>query len=117
MQAIQVALVVPDDPTRDLHVFLEPLKELLIETGETVSDPAVRDFLAGQKGSSKTARLARDILSISPHPDRSKRVAAAARALSGRLDRAGRWLRAAGDPTPTPPSAAAGSPPPFRPPR
>ncbi len=80
-------------PPKDLHVLLELLKELLVETGGSLAT-AASTYLKGLKVSGKTAKLAKDLLGIAGGSDNaSSRRAAAARALTGRLERAERWGR------------------------
>ncbi len=80
-------------PPRDLHLFLELLKELLVETGERLTVPEAVDSLRGLKVSGKTAKLARELLGLEERPAATARRSAAVRALAGRVERALRWTR------------------------
>ena len=95
-QALQIAIVNLLPPPRDLHLALELLKELLVETGQCLSGPGIREYLGGLNVSGKTAKLARDLLGIEVDPDHSSRRTAAALALAGRIERAERWMKCRG---------------------
>jgi hypothetical protein len=92
-RALQVTLVGLLPPPRDVHLLLELLHELLVETGEPLSTPGSEEYLRDMKGSGKTGKLARDLLSLVARLDSSSRSSAAARALAGRIERAERWTR------------------------
>ncbi len=90
-RAVQGALAGLAERPRDLHVLLELLKELLIETAERLSVPATEAFLRGLTVSGKTAKLSNDVLGLAGGSPEASRSAAIARALAGRLERAQRW--------------------------
>lgn len=73
---------------RDLHHLLTVLLENAILIGHPVSEPS-RRLLSSITGSSKTAKLAEQILAVSAAPDGMQRVQESA--LSASLDRAERW--------------------------
>jgi hypothetical protein len=92
--AIQYALRDPlAEPPRDLLALLELLKELLIEVGEPLSLVEMRAWLAGWKASGKTARVVKELLSLTENGNPAVRRAAALRALGQRIERAERWSR------------------------
>jgi hypothetical protein len=91
-QALQLALVGLSPPPRDIRVLLELLKELLVEIGEGLSVPEAADYLRSLKVSGKTGKLSQDLLCLAGRTGPSSRLAAA-RALTGRVERAGRWTR------------------------
>jgi hypothetical protein len=70
-----------------------PLKELLVETGQGLSAPGIKEYLGGLSVSGKTAKLTRDLLGIEVNADHSSRRAAATQALAGRTQRAERWMQ------------------------
>jgi uncharacterized protein DUF6493 len=92
-QALQIAIVDLLPPPRDLHVALELLKELLVETGQRLSAPGIKEYVRGLSVSGKTAKLTRDLLGIEVNADNSSRRAAATQALAGRARRAERWMQ------------------------
>jgi Family of unknown function (DUF6493) len=92
-RAVELGVVGLPSPPRDLHALFELLKELLVETGEGLSDAGTESYLRGLKVSGKTAKLKRDLLSVVRRSDPSNRLAAAAQALAGRVERAERWMR------------------------
>lgn len=91
--AIQHAVAGLSSTPKDLHVLLELLRELLVETGDGLSVAGVGDLLRGFKGSGKTAKIAPDLLGLTVDPASPSRPAAAARALAGRIARSERWAR------------------------
>jgi hypothetical protein len=91
--AIQIAMAEGlADPPRDLLSLLELLKELLVQSGETVSPQSLRTWLEGWKTSGKTAKVVKDLLALAHNDDSTVRQAAAIRALSQRIERAERWM-------------------------
>jgi hypothetical protein len=92
-QALQIAIVDLLPPPRDLHVALELLKELLVETGQRLSAPGIKEYLGGLTVSGKTAKLTRDLLGIEVKDGHPSRRAAAVQALAGRAQRAERWMQ------------------------
>lgn len=91
-QAIQRLAVGQSHPPLGFHLLLELLRELLVETGGWVDDPANRAGLEGLLTGGKTARLVRDILAIEAANARSTRAAALVRALWSRVERGERWV-------------------------
>lgn len=79
------------NPPRDIHALMELLHELCVETGEAVTDPRTRDYLASIKGGGKAAKLAKTLLALEEGDPLPHRRAAAALALTGRIERAERW--------------------------
>ena len=75
-------------PPRDLHHWLTPLLESATVVGQTLSDEA-RTMLQPIKGSSKTAKLAAQLLGLKSDPARMHAVRELA--LGACLDRAERW--------------------------
>jgi len=75
----------------NLNTLLVLLKELLIETGEALSDPEARGYLTRLANSGKTGKLIHDLLELEAVPDHPVRSTAAAHALTRRVERAERW--------------------------
>jgi hypothetical protein len=73
-------------PPRDAHHVLELQLELLMETDAALSEAARRP-LQSLSGSSKTAKLAKQLLKLSAPPDRSRRRTVLVEALANRLNR------------------------------
>lgn len=72
---------------RDAHHLLSVQLELLLEIDGCVSD-AARKLLAGAKGSSKTAKLARQLLALSGSPQSAASTSAMLEGVAVRLSRA-----------------------------
>ena len=51
-------------PPLGLHLLLELLKELLVETGQRVGDPEARATLGRLSSSAKIGRLVRDLIAL-----------------------------------------------------
>jgi hypothetical protein len=91
-QALEGALALGDaKPPRDLHALMELLHELCVESGEAVTHPGARDYLAAIKGGGKAAKLAKTLLAMEEAEPLPHRRAAAALGLAGRVERAERW--------------------------
>jgi hypothetical protein len=78
---------------RDLQSLLEFLHELLASSGETITDSEARKHLQEMKASGKTAGVIKSLIALPERPSRGHRMAAATRALTGRIERAERWMR------------------------
>jgi hypothetical protein len=78
-------------PPRDVHAPMELLHELCVESGEAITIPDTRAFLATIKGSGKAAKLAKTLLALKESDPLPHRRTAAAIALAGRVKRAERW--------------------------
>jgi Family of unknown function (DUF6493) len=77
--------------TTSRNTLLVLLKELLIETGEALSDLKARDYLAQHKTSGKTASLIDGLLKLKAVSDHPARRAALVQTLALRVERAERW--------------------------
>ncbi|MBT3202639.1 MAG: hypothetical protein HN350_22290, partial [Phycisphaerales bacterium] len=77
---------------RDAHHALSLLIELLAALGTPLSDEA-RGTLEGIKGSSKTAKLARKLLTHKPETPTSMLAEAMLQHLKTRVSRAERWMK------------------------
>ena len=77
--------------TTSRNTLLVLLKELLIETGEALTDPDARDYLSKHKNSGKTGSLIQELLNLKAVFDHPSRRAAAVQALALRVERAKRW--------------------------
>ena len=80
----------PKSLPRDFSKLLELYHQLLAAAGE-IASKGVRTFLRRYRGSSKAAKIARQVLAreASPDPTRSRTVLV--EALAGRVERAERW--------------------------
>jgi hypothetical protein len=78
---------------RDLHSLLELLRELLTASGETMADPEAKECLIGVKASGQTGAVIKCLLALPEIPSKERRLAAALRALAGRIERAERWMK------------------------
>ena len=96
--ALQHALSGVSEAFRDLHHLLELLKELLVETGAPFSVSEAAAALQALKVEGKTGRLIREILNIRNNENAIHLIISAERVLQGRLERAERWMRLAGQP-------------------
>lgn len=77
--------------TTGRNILLVLLKELLIETGEALSNPEARDYLTQQKTAGKTGSLIHDLLKLKAVSDHPARCAAVVQSLASRVERAERW--------------------------
>lgn len=77
----------------NVHMFLDLLHNLCIQTGEAITDPDCRTFLERRSGNSKAAKLAKKLLALEEADPLPHRRAAAVLALDGRIKRAERWVR------------------------
>jgi len=77
--------------TTSRNTLLVLLKELLIETGEALSDPDARAYLNQDKTSGKKGSLIHELLNLKAVPDHPTRHATAVQALARRVERAERW--------------------------
>jgi hypothetical protein len=75
----------------NLLPLLVLFKELLIETGQALSDPEARAVLARLETSGQTATVIKAILKFEAAPNHGSKHAAAAHALARRIERAERW--------------------------
>lgn len=75
--------------------LLRLLKELLIETGDSIHVEELRLVLSGLGASGSTAAIIREILSIEARDGRSTLKDATLYALNRRIERVGRWNRQA----------------------
>jgi hypothetical protein len=98
LHAFTIAAAIPHalrgDPAkapRDLMALLDCLKELLLETGQALTDTEARAYLEAMKAGGKTAKLIRELLALQKQPRLELLQAAQARALAARLARADRW--------------------------
>ena len=77
-----------DSIAKDLHFALTPMLEAALSSGLTVSDET-RALLESSGGSSKTAKLARQLLSVEADP--AKQLDSRVQSASAAIDRAERW--------------------------
>lgn len=77
---------------KDLHLLLELLVELLAETGEPLTNAALRKSLSATAGGGKLAKAAKALLSAGEGTIDSAPTEAIQLALAGRMARAKRWM-------------------------
>ncbi|MEZ6123927.1 MAG: DUF6493 family protein [Planctomycetaceae bacterium] len=79
---------------RDLHFALTPMLEAALQSGEAVSENC-RRVLETITGSSKTAKLAAQLLSVEPDP--ARQMIAGLQTATAAIERAERWSSLAAD--------------------
>lgn len=89
-QAIDVAIAGFEKLPKTSHYLLTPLLEALLKSGRSLSQTA-RDRLVTVKGSSRAAKLAKQIMAV--QPDQAKQQKCRAQAATAITDRAERWQR------------------------
>jgi hypothetical protein len=86
----------PDCAPKDLHLLLEILLFCLVEANDCVENPQTRQYLTAlseKKGTTKTAKLVKQLLNLKRGPRyEEKRQEALAHVLEKRLQRAERWV-------------------------
>ncbi len=86
----------PDCAPKDLHLLLEILLFCLVEANDCVENPQTRQYLTAlseKKGTTKTAKLVKQLLNLKRGPRyEEKRQEALAHVLEKRLERAERWV-------------------------